>query len=94
MPITRYGEVQAAPNQTDALRDFLKSIMPIIRSSAGNLSCQLLQDQEEPSKFVMIEIWETVEAHQASAKNIPPELLAQIRPLLGGAPQGKYLEEK
>jgi hypothetical protein len=38
----------------------------------------------------MIEIWDSVESHQASVKNIPPEMLAEIRPLLASAPSGKY----
>ena len=34
----------------------------------------------------------SLESHQASVKNIPPELLAQIRPLLASAPRGGYFE--
>jgi quinol monooxygenase YgiN len=94
MSVSRIGEFHAATNQVDALRDFLKSILPIIRSSQGCVSCQLLQDQEDAAKFVMTEVWDSVEAHQASTKNIPQELLVKIRPLLASAPQGKYWVEK
>ena len=60
MSVSRIGEFHAATNQVDALRDFLKSILPIIRSSQGCVSCQLLQDQEDAAKFVMIEVWDSV----------------------------------
>jgi hypothetical protein len=38
----------------------------------------------------MIEVWDSIESHQASVKNIPPEMLAEIRPLLASAPSGSY----
>jgi len=90
MTVTRIGEVQAKPELTEALRDFLLSIMPMIKSSEGCESVQLYQSQEDPTKFTMIEVWDSVESHQASVKNIPPEMLAGIRPLLESAPSGDY----
>ncbi len=51
----------------------------------------LYQSQDDPTKFTMIEIWDSIESHQASVKNIPPEMLAEIRPLLAAAPSGRYL---
>jgi len=50
----------------------------------------LYQSQDDPTKFTMIEIWDTVESHQASIRNIPPEMLAEIGPLLASAPNGEY----
>ena len=92
MAITRIGEIHAKPELADALRDFLLSIIPIIRSSEGSLDCQLYQSQDDPTRFLMIEVWESMEAHQASVKNIPPEKLSEIRPLLGSAPRGSYFD--
>jgi quinol monooxygenase YgiN len=90
MTITRIGATQANPETTEALRDFLLSIMPLIRSSQGCESVTLYQSHDNPTKFTMIEVWDSIEAHQASVKNIPPELLTQIRPLLASAPNGEY----
>lgn len=92
MTITRIGETQAKPETTEALRGFLLSIMPLIRSSQGCESVTLYQSHDDPTKFTMIEVWDSVESHQASVKNIPPELLTQIRPLLASAPKGGYFE--
>lgn len=86
----RIGEVQAKPELTEDLREFLLSIMPMIKSSEGCESVQLFQSQDEPSKFIMIEVWDEVESHQASVKNIPPEKLGEIRPLLATSPSGNY----
>ena len=90
MSIYRIGETQARPETIEALRDFLISIMPGIKSSQGCESVQLFQSSDDPTKFTMIEIWDSVESHKGSVKEISPELLNQIRPLLGAAPSGSY----
>jgi quinol monooxygenase YgiN len=94
MPITRIGETQAKPETTEALRDFLLSIIPMIKSSQGCESVTLYQSHDNPTKFTMIEVWDSIESHQASVKNIPPEKLTEIRPLLASAPSGGYLFDK
>ena len=90
MAIARIGETQARPETIEALRDFLISIMPGIKSSLGCESVTLHQSQHDPTKFIMIEIWDSIESHQASVKNIPPEMLAEIKPLLAASPSGGY----
>jgi quinol monooxygenase YgiN len=90
MSITRIGEFQARQETTDELRDFLISIMPIIRASDGCISVRLYQNQDDRTRFTMIEVWDRIESHQASARNIPQEKLAEIRPLLTSPPTGNY----
>ena len=92
MTITRIGEFQANPKSTDSLRDFLHSIMPMIKSSQGCEFVTLYQSHDDPTKFTMIEVWDSIESHQASVKNIPPEMLTEIQPLLASAPSGGYYE--
>jgi quinol monooxygenase YgiN len=90
MSISRIGEVQAKEKLIEELRDFLLSIMPGIQSSAGCESVQLYQSQDDPSKFIVIEVWDNVESHQVSVRNIPPEKLGEIRPLLASSPSSSY----
>jgi len=90
MSISRIGEVQAKPELVTELREFLLSIMPGIQASKGCESVQLYQSEDDPSRFLMIEVWDSVESHQASVKNIPPEKLGEIRPLLATSPSGSY----
>ena len=92
MSIHRIGETQAKPETTEALRDFLISILPLIKSSQGCESVTMYQSHNDPTKFTIIEVWDSIEAHQASVKNIPPEMLTQIRPLLASAPSGGYYQ--
>ena len=92
MSIYRIGETQAKPETTEALRDFLISIMPMIKSSPGCESVALYQNRDEPTKFIITELWDSSDSHQASVKNIPPEKLAEIRPLLASSPSGNYYD--
>jgi quinol monooxygenase YgiN len=92
MSITRIGEFQAKPESTVNLRDFLLSIIPIIKSSQGCESVTLYQSQADLTHFTMLEVWDSIESHQASVKNIPPEMLTEIRPLLASAPSGGYFQ--
>lgn len=90
MSVSRMGEFRANGESIEKLRDFLLSIMAGIRSSEGCESVQLYQSQDDPARFMMIEVWDSVEAHQASVRNIPPKKLGEIRPLLAGSPSGSY----
>jgi quinol monooxygenase YgiN len=90
MSVARIGEVQAKSELTEDLREFLISIIPVIKSSDGCESVQLYQSQDGPTKFLMIEIWDSVESRQASVKNIPADKLGEIRPLLASSPSGSY----
>lgn len=92
MTITRIGEFQSNPNLTESLHDFLLSIIPIIKTSQGCESVTLYQSHDDPTIFTMIEVWDSIELHQASVKDIPPEKLTEIRPLLVSAPSGGYYD--
>jgi quinol monooxygenase YgiN len=90
MSVSRIGELQAKPELTEGLQVFLLSILPMIKSSEGCESVQLYQNQDDPSKFMMLEVWDSVGSHQASVRNIPSEKLGEIRPLLATSPSGSY----
>lgn len=92
MSIFRIGEIQSKPELVTEMREFLISIMAGIKSSHGCESVQLYQSHDESTKFTMIEVWDSIESHQASVKNISPDDLAKIRPMLASAPSGSYFE--
>jgi quinol monooxygenase YgiN len=92
MSVTRVGEFRAAEGKGDAMAAFLASVAATIRASEGALSCAVLRDRADPVRFVVIEQWETAEAHQASVKNIPPAMLREAQTLFGAAPTGSYFD--
>jgi quinol monooxygenase YgiN len=68
-------------------------MVSVIEASEGCRSCRLLQGQDDERRFVVIELWDSAEAHKASVKDIPPEQLEQVIQLLAGPPQGRYFAE-
>ena len=92
MAITRINEFQAAPDEATALRDFLTSVIALILDAPGCRSCELLRHHDDPTRFAIIEVWDSIDAHQASASRIPPALLQQAKTLLGGPAQDAYYD--
>ena len=90
MSVTRINKVEAKEGMASGLHDFLMSIVPLVEQSNGCTSCQVLQNQESRNEFVVIEVWDSVLSHQTSAKNIPPEKLGVVMPMLANPPSGSY----
>lgn len=91
--VARINEFRAKDGQAQVLRDLLASIMPVIEASDGCSSCRLLRDLYDEKTFVIVEVWDSVEAHKASFGNITQEQLEEVTRLLAGPPQGRYLVE-
>ena len=92
MSIARIGHTQAKEGLGPELRDFLISIIPMIKASRGCESVELFQNQDDPTKFTTIEIWDSIASHQASVKNIPQDKFAEIGRLLASPASGGYYE--
>lgn len=90
MSITRINQFIAKQGHGNTLRDLLRSFLASLDSTPGCQSYQVLQSTEHPDRIVVIEVWDSIQAHQASVKDIPPDALAQVMPLLDGAPSGEY----
>jgi quinol monooxygenase YgiN len=95
MTITRIGEMQARKGQELALRLFFENvIMPALDKSAGMQSYHLMQNQVEPTRFIFIELWDSIEAHQASVKNIDSSQIENVMRLLADKPWGEYYSDR
>ena len=94
MSIVYIGQSQAKPDTITELRNFLTSLVaPAITASEGNESYQLFQSREDPTQFIGIEIWTSIEAHQASVKNIPAESISEFMTLVAHPPSGRYYDQ-
>ena len=91
MSVTYVGQSQAKSGESERLRQFLLSVvLPAVRSSPGCESCLILQSEDDPTRFVAIEVWSSVEAHRASIKNIPAEGIREYMNLVALPPTGGY----
>jgi quinol monooxygenase YgiN len=93
MAIIRINEFRAAPEKSTALRAFLRSVIHIVEQSPGCVKCELAVDVEDAARLVIIETWDSIAAHKAAATRVPPEKLAEVRPLLAEPPRGQYYEQ-
>lgn len=90
MSVTRINEFRAKDGEDDSLYALLASFLPIIASADGCQSCQLLHKLDDPARLVIIEAWDSVEAHQAAAEMIAPQNLEKAQELLACPPRGAY----
>lgn len=92
MSITRINTFRALDEHVDALKKFLLALLPTIRASAGCQSCQLLQDQTVPSRMVIIEVWDSIEAHHDSLQHVAQASIDEVKTMLAAAPVGGYYQ--
>ena len=91
MSVAYVSQSQAKPGGADNLREFFRAVVaPAVRGSHGCESFNLLQSDTDPSNFMAVESWASVEAHRASVKNIPPESIVAFMQLVAASPHGSY----
>lgn len=90
MSIVRISEFRARTQKGDALWQQLSSINSLLETSAGAQLCLLLRDYDDPACLVTIELWDSLEAQQASMENVPAETFQQALQLLAERPQSAY----
>jgi quinol monooxygenase YgiN len=92
MSITRINTFQALEDHIDALKQFLLALLPTIRASAGCQSCQFLQDQIIPSRMIIIEVWDSIDAHHTSLQHVSQKNIDEAKAMLAAAPVGNYYQ--
>lgn len=90
MSVARINQFQAQAGKGDSLRDLLLSLIPAIKKTEGCESCQLLRSSGNPDRMVMLEVWDSIESHQASVRDIPPENVQKLMSLVAGPPKGGF----
>lgn len=90
MTITRINEFEAVPSKGEALFAFLSSLKAHIDFSPGCLSCEVLRKNDNELIFVVIEKWESKDAHRQSIESYPQEKMAEVMPLFALPPKGGY----
>lgn len=92
MSVTRVNEFQAAQGSADDLYQFLQSLVPYISSSQGCLSCEVLRKVDELDRFVVLEKWESIDAHKVSVENFPQAEMQAAMKLIAAPPSGAYYQ--
>jgi quinol monooxygenase YgiN len=90
--ITRINTFEAKSGQASELREFLSSVIALVISAPGCRSVELLAGYEDSGRLAIVEIWDNIEAHQAAASRIPPNMLQKAQILFGSPPVGTYYQ--
>ncbi|MEO0454188.1 MAG: putative quinol monooxygenase [Verrucomicrobiota bacterium] len=62
--LTIIANIKAKTDQTDLVRAELEKLIPLTRPEAGCINYDLHQDNEDPSRFLFYENWESRELWQ------------------------------
>ena len=90
MTVTRINEFLAKDGQREQLRDRLRSLLPTIAAARGCRSCELLEERDDGARLLVIEVWDSIDAHRAAVRDIPPDAVADTMQLLAAPPSGRY----
>jgi len=92
MSIARHYVMNAREGQDAVLETALRDLADIVRGVPGSQGVELLRDLGNERRFILIEKWDSVEAHGAGGKLIPKEALAPLMAALDGPPDGAYFD--
>ena len=90
--ITVIVHFRAKEGNRSALRAALGPAVPHLKDLKGCTGGGLYNDIEDPELFVLVEHWESEDAHKAFLNRIEEDgTMDGLRPLLVGDPERRYL---
>jgi quinol monooxygenase YgiN len=92
MSITRINEFRAREGESDALAELFRGVVRSIQGEPGCLACRFLQAIDDPHRIVILEEWESVDAHRAALARMAPADFEPVMRLLDGRPSGAYFQ--
>ena len=93
MSIHRINHFTAKKGAGEQLAKAFARVIPKIRAADGCISCSLFTSMEHPEKVIILEEWQSKDAHKQAASIIGTKDLAVIMPLLADKPGGEYLTQ-
>ncbi len=87
MSVTAILELNVKPEQLDAAPPIFADVLAVTRAFAGNVSVVVTQDHAEPTHFLVVETWESLEADAAYRLFRAGEESSPLAPLLTGPPK-------
>jgi heme oxygenase (mycobilin-producing) len=92
MAVTRIYRFDAAEGEAARLADTLRALAANTRGLEGCQGVELYADSDDAKRVVMIERWDSVDAHKAGAATRVDHVVTDIVALLAGNPDGAYYD--
>ena len=93
MLVTRINHFEAKKDTTKQLDAFMQDVITKVKTLPGCRSVRLLHSIENNTHFAVVEEWDSIEAHQKAAANIPADQLKHAHELVAGPPVGEYFQQ-
>ena len=94
MSILRLNEFKALPGKFEQLTALFEGVVAGIRENPGCERCELLikmaDGASDDEKLVVLEVWDSIEAHKSALAKMTPEDFAPAMALMSGRPTGQY----
>lgn len=90
MTIARHYIIHAQEGQEVEVETALSTLAELARSTAGCRGIELLHDLDNGRRFIIIEKWDSAEAHKSASNPQASALLAELIPSFDGRPEGTY----
>ena len=88
--VVRINQFQASAGNEENMKLFLESLVPYISGSAGNISCEVLRNHDNPAECIVLERWESEAAHKESVANFPQKDMQAAGIFFAFPPKGWY----
>lgn len=92
MSIARIYILHANEGHDATLETVLRELCDHVRGLAGNEGVELLRDSGTELRFLFIQRWESIEAHEAAMGAFPADLTDRLMAVLDGPPDGGYYD--
>jgi hypothetical protein len=94
MSVVRVGECRAKEGQAVSVAEFVQSVIVAgVKASPGCQDCYAWQSQDDPARFMIVELWESVEAHSNAVMQIDPADIARFREIVAEMTSSGYFDE-
>jgi quinol monooxygenase YgiN len=87
MSVTAILEVTVKPDKLDEAPAIMAEVLKVTRAYDGNLSVVVTQDHAEPTHFLIVETWESLEHDAAYRAFRAGEESSPLAPLVAEAPK-------
>lgn len=93
MSVIRVGDCRAKAGQEAAVAEFVKKVIVAgVKTSPGCLDCYAWQSHDDPARFMIVEIWDSVAAHANAVMQIDPADIARFREIVAEMTSSGYYD--
>ena len=93
MSVARIGECRAKPGQAAAVAEFVQAVIVAgVKAAPGCVDCTAWQSHDDPERFFIMEVWESVAAHGNAVMQIDPAEIARFREIVAEMTSSGYYD--